>query len=174
MGSNLQRLAGACSDYWFKVSYLDTNDQRVEAKYINNHFSLIKIDSSITNTGIHSSIKGQKKGCNYTKTYTFRLTIYFNSLLMAPNPMQKYLCFTAILFFWIIGIHAQNFPDCRSAIPVCADAPIMSFADGGGDIDDFDPDVIRESGCLEKGSVSSANIENNTSWYVFVPAPAGK
>jgi len=28
------------SDYWFKVSYLDTNDQRVEAKYINNHFSL--------------------------------------------------------------------------------------------------------------------------------------
>jgi gliding motility-associated-like protein len=30
------------SDYWFKVSYLDTNDQRVEAKYINNHFSLIR------------------------------------------------------------------------------------------------------------------------------------
>lgn len=28
------------SDYWFKVSYLDANDQRVEAKYINNHFSL--------------------------------------------------------------------------------------------------------------------------------------
>ncbi len=28
------------SDYWFKVSYLNTNDQRVEAKYVNNHFSL--------------------------------------------------------------------------------------------------------------------------------------
>jgi gliding motility-associated-like protein len=43
----------------------------------------------------------------------------------------------------------------------------VAFADGGGDIDDFDPDVIRQTGCLEKGSVSSANIENNTSWYVF-------
>ncbi|MDH3698211.1 MAG: T9SS type B sorting domain-containing protein, partial [Flavobacteriaceae bacterium] len=28
-------------------------------------------------------------------------------------------------------------------------------------------DVIRQTGCLEKGSVSSANIENNTSWFVF-------
>jgi gliding motility-associated-like protein len=40
-------------------------------------------------------------------------------------------------------------------------------ADGSGAIDDFDPDVIRQTGCLEKGSVSSANIENNTSWFVF-------
>ena len=31
----------------------------------------------------------------------------------------------------------------------------------------FDPNVITQSGCLEKGSVASANIENNTSWYVF-------
>jgi hypothetical protein len=66
-----------------------------------------------------------------------------------------------------IGAQAQNSPDCRSAIPVCADTTIAAFADGAGDIDDFDPDVIRQSGCLEKGSVSSANIENNTSWYVF-------
>ncbi len=28
------------SDYWFKVSFLDENEQRVEAKYVNNHFSL--------------------------------------------------------------------------------------------------------------------------------------
>lgn len=62
---------------------------------------------------------------------------------------------------------AQNSPDCRSAIPVCADAPILSVTDGSGDVDDFDPDTIRQSGCLEKGSVASANIENNTSWYVF-------
>ncbi|MEB8329817.1 T9SS type B sorting domain-containing protein [Flavobacteriaceae bacterium KMM 6897] len=62
---------------------------------------------------------------------------------------------------------AQNSPDCRSAIPVCADAPILSETDGSGDVDDFDPDLIRQSGCLEKGSVASANIENNTSWYVF-------
>ncbi len=43
----------------------------------------------------------------------------------------------------------------------------MSATDGGGDIDDFDPMVITQTGCLEKGSVASANIENNTSWYVF-------
>jgi len=74
------------------------------------------------------------------------------------------LCCT---LFFCIGVIAQNSADCRSAIPVCADAPILSFTDGLGDVDDFDPDVIRQTGCLEKGSVSSANIENNTSWYVF-------
>ncbi|UJH66708.1 T9SS type B sorting domain-containing protein [Allomuricauda sp. SCSIO 65647] len=74
------------------------------------------------------------------------------------------------LFLWIFQVQSQtaNSADCRSAIPVCADGmPIMPSVDGGGDIDDFDPDVIRQSGCLEKGSISSANIENNTSWYVF-------
>lgn len=80
--------------------------------------------------------------------------------------MRLFLCCTAFLLCGIL-VKAQNSPDCRSAIPVCADAPIAGLADGGGDIDDFDPDVIRQSGCLEKGSVSSANIENNTSWYVF-------
>ena len=72
-----------------------------------------------------------------------------------------------IMLLCLSGIKAQNSPDCRSAIPVCADAPIFGMNDGSGDIDDFDPDVIRVSGCLEKGSVSSANIEHNTSWYVF-------
>ncbi|WP_422348752.1 T9SS type B sorting domain-containing protein [Flagellimonas sp.] len=62
---------------------------------------------------------------------------------------------------------SQNSPDCRTAIPICADMPINSLTDGSGDIDDFDPMVITQSGCLEKGSVASANIENNTSWYVF-------
>ena len=80
--------------------------------------------------------------------------------------MRLFLCCAAFLLCGILA-KAQNSPDCRSAIPVCADAPIAGLADGGGDIDDFDPDVIRQSGCLEKGSVSSANIENNTSWYVF-------
>lgn len=74
------------------------------------------------------------------------------------------LCF-ALLF--VIGTYAQNSPDCRSAIPVCADAPIFAQADGSGDIDDFDPDVITQSGCLEKGSNSSSNVEHNTSWFVF-------
>ncbi|MBT8177835.1 MAG: T9SS type B sorting domain-containing protein, partial [Eudoraea sp.] len=41
-------------------------------------------------------------------------------------------------------------------------------------IDDFDPDVIRQTGCLEKGSVSSANIENNTSWFVFRAGTDGR
>jgi gliding motility-associated-like protein len=76
--------------------------------------------------------------------------------------------FSAICCFFLIQIvGAQNSPDCRTAIPVCADAPIMGTTDGSGDIDDFDPEVITQTGCLEKGSVSSANIENNTGWYVF-------
>ncbi|MCK0160192.1 T9SS type B sorting domain-containing protein [Allomuricauda sp. F6463D] len=70
-------------------------------------------------------------------------------------------------FFLFQFVSAQNSPDCRTAIPVCADAPIMGTTDGGGDIDDFDPEVITQTGCLEKGSVSSANIENNTAWFVF-------
>lgn len=65
------------------------------------------------------------------------------------------------------GLRAQNSADCRTAIPVCADAPIMGYSDGAGDIEDFDPEVIPYSGCLEKGSLSSANIEHNTTWYVF-------
>ncbi|MEL6975129.1 MAG: GTP cyclohydrolase, partial [Bacteroidota bacterium] len=77
--------------------------------------------------------------------------------------------FRAICFLLLstLALNAQNSPDCRTAIPVCADAPILSMADGSGDIDDFDPEVITQTGCLEKGSVASANIENNTSWYVF-------
>ncbi|MCK0189363.1 T9SS type B sorting domain-containing protein [Arenibacter sp. F20364] len=80
--------------------------------------------------------------------------------------MRTLICSICIMFLFVSNIDAQNSPDCRSAIPVCADAPIMGTADGGG-IDDFDPDVVRQTGCLEKGSNISANIENNTSWYVF-------
>lgn len=76
--------------------------------------------------------------------------------------------FSAIcLLLFSFAVSAQNSPDCRTAIPVCADAPILGTTDGGGDIDDFDPEVITQTGCLEKGSNSSANIENNTGWYVF-------
>jgi len=76
--------------------------------------------------------------------------------------------FSAICCFFLFQVvSAQNSPDCRTAIPVCADAPILGPTDGSGDIDDFDPEVITQTGCLEKGSVSSANIENNTEWYVF-------
>ena len=81
--------------------------------------------------------------------------------------MRPLIAILTVFLFCHISVVAQNAPDCRTAIPVCADAPITGLADGSGDIDDFDPDVIRQSGCLEKGSVSSANIENNTSWYVF-------
>ncbi|WP_299531607.1 T9SS type B sorting domain-containing protein [Ulvibacterium sp.] len=79
------------------------------------------------------------------------------------------------LFLTTLAIQAQNSPDCRTAIPVCADqGPLFFEADGSGDIDDFDPDVIRRSGCLEKGSVASANIENNTSWFVFRAGTGGQ
>lgn len=88
--------------------------------------------------------------------------------------MLKFFCCLCTVVFSFALLSAQNSPDCRSAIPVCADAPITGIADGGGDIDDFDPDVIRQTGCLEKGSVSSANIENNTSWYVFRAGTDGR
>ncbi|QLG46190.1 T9SS type B sorting domain-containing protein [Costertonia aggregata] len=81
--------------------------------------------------------------------------------------MQKLICTACFLFLFSVGAIAQNSPDCRSAIPICADAPIMGLSDGNGDINDFDPDVIRQTGCLEKGSISEANIENNTSWFAF-------
>ena len=80
---------------------------------------------------------------------------------------MRLLVFVGSLLLFTIGLNAQNSPDCRTAIPVCADAPVMGFTDGSGDIDDFDPDVILQTGCLEKGSVGSANIEHNTAWYVF-------
>ena len=72
-----------------------------------------------------------------------------------------------LLFSWSANAQTSNSADCRTAIPICADAPIMGLADGGGDIEDFDPEDLRPSGCLEKGSVSSADIEHNTSWFVF-------
>ncbi len=88
---------------------------------------------------------------------------------------MRTLLFLACFIVLSIGyVHAQNSPDCRTAIPICADMPIMGFADGGGDIEDFDPEVITQTGCLEKGSVSSANIENNTSWYVFRAGTGGQ
>ncbi|UOY05441.1 T9SS type B sorting domain-containing protein [Muricauda sp. SCSIO 64092] len=81
--------------------------------------------------------------------------------------MRTLFCAISCLFVMGFHLNAQNSPDCRTAIPICADATIDGVVDGGGDVDDFDPDVIRQTGCLEKGSVISANIENNTAWYVF-------
>ncbi len=95
-------------------------------------------------------------------------------MMLAPFPMRSLICVIFCFFLLGAGINAQNSPDCRTAIPVCADAPIMGLADGSGDIDDFDPDVVRQSGCLEKGSISSANIEHNTSWFVFRAGTGGQ
>ena len=81
--------------------------------------------------------------------------------------MRTLFCAIPCLFLLGFQLNAQNSPDCRTAIPICADARIDGVVDGSGDIDDFDPDVIRQIGCLEKGSVISDNIENNTAWYVF-------
>ena len=87
---------------------------------------------------------------------------------------MRLLCAICCVFFFCSGMQAQNSPDCRTAIPVCADAPIMGYSDGRGDIEDFDPEVITETGCLEKGSVSGANIEHNTSWFVFRAGTGGQ
>ena len=66
--------------------------------------------------------------------------------------MKRFLgCLLGVLLLPALA-GAQNSPDCRSAIPVCADSAITWVADGSGDVDDFDPDVIRQTGCLEKGS----------------------
>ncbi|NNE75802.1 MAG: T9SS type B sorting domain-containing protein [Pricia sp.] len=88
--------------------------------------------------------------------------------------MRPILCALCLIFLFCTRIQAQNSPDCRTAIPVCADAPIMGMADGSGDIDDFDPEMITTTGCLEKGSVSNANIEHNTSWFVFRAGTGGQ
>lgn len=88
--------------------------------------------------------------------------------------MRSLFYVVCLFLLFSVSLKAQNSADCRTAIPVCADVPIFSEADGGGDIDDFDPDVVRQTGCLEKGSVSSANIENNTSWYVFRAGTGGQ
>lgn len=74
---------------------------------------------------------------------------------------------TSLWFLFTFFAFGQSSGDCRTAIPVCADAPILSTVDGSGALDDFDPETVRETGCLEKGSVSSANIENSSAWYVF-------
>ncbi|MDE3741736.1 T9SS type B sorting domain-containing protein [Maribacter polysaccharolyticus] len=89
--------------------------------------------------------------------------------------MRTLILVFCCLFLVINGINAQNSGDCRTAIPVCADGqPIMPSVDGGGDVDDFDPDYVRQSGCLEKGSNISANLENNTSWFVFRAGTGGQ
>ncbi len=78
-------------------------------------------------------------------------------------------------FLFALSLQAQISGDCRTAIPVCADVqPIPFIVDGGGDIEDFGEDDFRASGCLEKGSNSSANLENNTSWIVFRAGTAGQ
>lgn len=88
--------------------------------------------------------------------------------------MKAITCVLCCVLMGSLGLSAQNSPDCRTAIPICADAPIMGITDGPGSIEDFDPEVITQTGCLEKGSVSSANIENNTAWYVFRAGTTGQ
>ena len=88
--------------------------------------------------------------------------------------MRTLFCSICCVFLMYCVGSAQNSADCRTAIPVCADQPIMGLAGGSGDIDDFDPEVIRQTGCLEKGSLVSANIESNTSWFVFRAGTGGQ
>ncbi|WP_255535079.1 T9SS type B sorting domain-containing protein [Cellulophaga sp. E16_2] len=98
----------------------------------------------------------------YTKLTVYEVNNPYHRPLHTMRLFLSMLCF--MLF---MTTSAQNSPDCRTAIPVCADIPYLGLADGLGDIEDFDPEVITQTGCLEKGSVSSANVENNTSWFVF-------
>lgn len=81
-----------------------------------------------------------------------------------------------LLFSFSANAQSPNSPDCRTAIPICADDQviILPFVDGSGDINDFGDDDNRPSGCLEKGSNSSLNLENNTSWFVFRAGTGGQ
>ena len=81
--------------------------------------------------------------------------------------MRTSLCSIYVFVLVVCAASAQNSPDLRTAVPICADAPINGLANGIGDIEDFNLDIIRQSGCLKKGSDISENIEHNTSWYVF-------
>lgn len=90
--------------------------------------------------------------------------------------MRTLLLAMCAMLLFSLGAVAQlpGSGDCRTAIPVCADAPLMYTTDGRGAIDDFDPEVITTTGCLEKGSLVSANIEQNTAWFVFRAGTGGQ
>ena len=51
--------------------------------------------------------------------------------------MRALFCAICLIIFFQLQVSAQNSPDCRTAIPVCADMVISSATDGSGDIDDF-------------------------------------
>ncbi len=83
--------------------------------------------------------------------------------------MRKLVC-AAFLILFYLTVNAQNpsSADCRTAIPICADASINNTVDGVGDVDDFDPEVISFTGCLGKGGIDAdGNIEFNSAWFVF-------
>lgn len=95
------------------------------------------------------------------------------------TPIRVLCCLLLTSFF--ANAQSNNSADCRTAIPVCADGEvILPFVDGLGDIDDFGnrddfPDAdAYASGCLVKGSNANANLENNTSWFVFRAGTGGE
>ena len=94
--------------------------------------------------------------------------------MKALNFMRTFYC-TLCFILLCFSVKAQTFssPDCRTAIPVCADMVIETFTDGRGDINDFDPEIITQIGCLEKGGTEN-NIENNTTWLVFRAGTGGQ
>lgn len=86
---------------------------------------------------------------------------------MVPRNAQLLVVIMVFLVHSVMAQQQATAPDCAYAIPICADVPTMGMADGTGDIDDFDPELITESGCLEKGSIGSANLEHHSAWYIF-------
>jgi len=90
------------------------------------------------------------------------------------RPLLKILFFLLLFTTLSFAQTTSNSGDCRTTIPICGDVPISVSVDGSGAIDDFDPDNIRQTGCLEKGSISSANIEHNTSWFAFRALTSGR
>ena len=76
--------------------------------------------------------------------------------------MRVLICSICCLFLFCYKVSAQNSADCRTAIPVCADQPIMGIAGGSGDVDDFDPlqadlEYSITSGALPTGLAITLN-----------------
>jgi gliding motility-associated-like protein len=86
--------------------------------------------------------------------------------MFEPSKIMKkrILPIFCLLMFGCISLFAQiTSPDCLPAIPICAaNGPVTGFVDGPGD-DDFNE--AFNSGCLFKGGLAVATIENNSAWY---------
>lgn len=83
---------------------------------------------------------------------------------MHPNNTAKTTLLCVGLLFSTL-IFSQTSGDCPTVVPICGDAPTIAVVDGAGDVEDFEN--VDQSGCLEKGSIGSSNLEKDSAWFIF-------